>query len=82
MRRRKVKFFENKSQLPEERDLRQYSSKIISRIACKNYGFECSFMTKEDVVKKIIKEFKEHALQEHFIDYPDGILMKSLMSGK
>ena len=62
--------------------MRQYSKKIISKIACKNYGFECSFMTKEDVAEKIIKEFREHALEDHFIDYPDGILMKSLMSEK
>ncbi len=80
MKRRKVKFFENKSPKQEEREMRKDSKKIISKIACKNYGFECSFMTKEDVVEKIIKEFREHAQQDHFIDYPDGILMKSLLS--
>ena len=36
-------------------------------------------MTTEDVAEKIIKEFRDHAQEEHFIDYPDGILMKSLM---
>ena len=36
-------------------------------------------MTSEDVAEKIIQEFREHALEEHYIDYPDGILMKSLM---
>ncbi|HUT06753.1 MAG TPA: DUF1059 domain-containing protein [Nitrosopumilaceae archaeon] len=54
----------------------------MGKLACQNYGFECSFMTAGDAVEKIIEEFREHALQEHFIDYPDGILMKSLMSKK
>ena len=56
--------------------------KITGRLACQNYGLECSFMTTEDAAEMIIKEFREHALEEHFIDYPDGILMKSLKSKK
>ena len=54
----------------------------MGKLACQNYGLECSFMTTEDAAEMIIKEFREHALEEHFIDYPDGILMKSLMSKK
>ena len=55
---------------------------MISKIACKNYGIECDFMTDENEVKRVIKEFREHAIQEHFIDYPEGILMKFLMNKK
>jgi len=54
--------------------------RVRGKLACKNYGFDCSFMTNEMEIKKIIKEFREHAMQEHFIDYPDGILMKSLLN--
>jgi predicted small metal-binding protein len=53
--------------------------KILAKLACKNYGFECDFMTNEDEAEKIIEEFREHTIQEHFIDYPEGILMKFLM---
>ena len=56
--------------------------KVGGKLACQNYGLDCSFMTNERELAKIIKEFKEHTMQEHFIDYPDGILMKFLMSEK
>ena len=51
----------------------------MKKLSCQNYGLPCNFMTTEDVAEKIIQEFREHAQEEHFIDYPDGILMKSLM---
>lgn len=50
--------------------------KVRGKLACKNYGYDCSFMTNEIEIKEIIKEFREHALQEHFIDYPDGIFVE------
>jgi hypothetical protein len=48
------------------------------RITFKNYGIEWDFMTNENEVEKIIKEFSEHIIEEHFIDYPEEILMKFL----
>jgi len=51
----------------------------MKKLSCQNYGLQCNFMTTENVAEKIIQEFREHAMDEHFIDYPDGILMKSLM---
>jgi len=59
----------------------QYSKKE-SKISCKYYGIECNFMTDEKEIKKIIKEFREHSIQEHNIDYPEGILMKGLLPKK
>ena len=53
--------------------------RAMKKLSCQNYGLQCNFMTSEDVAEKIIQEFREHALEEHYIDYPDGILMKSLM---
>lgn len=50
--------------------------KLTGKLACQNYGLDCSFMTTEDAAEKIIKEFREHALEEHFLDYPEGVLMK------
>ena len=35
-------------------------------------------MTKEDVAEKIIQEFREHAKEEHFVDYPEGLLRRFL----
>ncbi|MDH3611485.1 MAG: DUF1059 domain-containing protein [Nitrosopumilus sp.] len=52
--------------------------KIAGKLACQNYGISCSFMTTEDAAEKIVTEFKEHLLDEHFIDYPEGMLRKSI----
>ena len=53
--------------------------KIMAKLACKNYGFECNFMTNEGDVEKVVREFRKHTMEEHFIDYPEGILMKFIM---
>ena len=74
-----IDFFETKPQLPEE-NARQYSKKITSKISCKYYGIECNFITDEKEIKKIIKEFREHSIEEHNIDFPEGILMKCLIN--
>ena len=74
-----VNFFEDIPQLSIEKDVGQYSEKIRRHLTCKNYGFECSFRTNEYEIEKIVEEFREHAMQEHNMDYPAGILKKSLM---
>ena len=51
---------------------------ISGKLACQNYGISCSFMTTEDVAEKIVAEFREHLLDEHFIDYPEGMLRKAI----
>ena len=79
MSKHKVNFFEDKPPLPVEKDTGQYSEKIRGKLTCRNYGFECNFMTSEDEIEKIVEEFREHSVQEHYIDYPAGILKKSLM---
>ena len=82
MSKHKVNFFEEKPQLSVENDTGKYSEKIRKKLTCKNYGFECSFMTSEEEIEKIVEEFREHAVQEHYVDYPAGILKKSLMRKK
>jgi len=54
--------------------------KVRGKLAYRNYGFECNFMTNENEVKKIIREFRDHTMQEHYTDYPHGILMKYLVN--
>jgi predicted small metal-binding protein len=71
-----IHLFEDQSQWLTDKDKKLFSEKVRSNLACKNYGFDCNFITKGDEVEKIIEEFREHTLQEHFIDYPEGIVMK------
>ena len=56
-----------------------HSGKTTKKLTCKNYGFECNFMTSEVEIDKIIEEFREHAVQEHYTDYPAGILKRTLL---
>ncbi|GEM_PF-382405 len=78
----RISFSEDKSQLLTEKDTRQFSEKIMSQLICKNYGFDCNFITNGEEVIKIIKEFRKHTIQEHYIDYPEGVLMKFLRTKK
>ncbi len=64
--------------MPERGNPQQQPNKITSKISCKYYGIECDFITDEKEIAKIIKEFREHSIEEHHIDYPEGILMNFL----
>ncbi len=67
---------EDSLQIFGEKYTRPYSEKLLSKLDCKNYGFDCNFITTGEDIGKIIKEFREHTIQEHYIDYPEGVLMK------
>ena len=75
-------FFEDKPQWITEKETIQFSEKIMSNLSCKNYGFDCNFTTNGPEVRKVIKEFREHTMEEHHIDYPEGILMKFITNKK
>ena len=75
----KVHFFEEKPQLSVEKNTGMDSGKTTKKLNCKNYGFECNFMTSEGEIDKIIEEFREHTKEEHYTDYPAGILKRSLL---
>ena len=49
----------------------------LAKLECKTYGFDCGFDAKGDT-DEVVKAFREHTLQEHGIDYPDGVVMKFL----
>lgn len=53
--------------------------KIMARMACRDYGFECGFETDEDEAEKVIEEFRTHTLEEHHIDYSEGVLMNFVL---
>ena len=56
--------------------------KIMAKMACRDYGFGCSYETNEDIAEKIIEEFRTHILQKHHIDYSEGVLMKFVLRKK
>ena len=73
---------EDNLQILEEKDTRPHSEKLLSKLGCKNYGFDCNFIATGEDVGIIIKEFRKHTIQDHYIDYPEGVLMKFIMNKK
>lgn len=51
----------------------------MSKLVCKDYGFECNFETSNDVTKKVIDEFRKHTLQEYHIDYSKETLTQFIL---
>ena len=72
---------EDNLQILEEKDTRSHSEELLPKLDCKKYGFDCNFITRGKV-EKIIKEFREHTIQKHYIDYPEGVLMKFITNKK
>jgi len=66
----------------EEKDTRPHSEELLPKLDCKNYGFDCNFIAMDENIGKTIKEFREHIMQEHYIDYSEGVLMKFITNKK
>jgi len=59
----------------------EMKKRLMSKLACKDYGFECDFEVSSLDAKDYIKEFQAHTLKMHYIDYSDGALLQ-LMTQK
>ena len=47
---------------------------MIIELVCKDYGFDCDFVSKGEDVDQIMKEFGEHSDEEHGVEYTDNSL--------
>ena len=45
---------------------------------CQNYGFDCNYSISDSDIYKVILDFQKHTLENHYIEYPEGILMRFL----
>jgi predicted small metal-binding protein len=50
----------------------------MRKIACKDYGFECDFISQGNDVDKVISEYATHSTQEHGIEYSVETLIQVL----
>ncbi len=48
------------------------------KLTCKDYGFECEFVS-EGEVEKVLDEFGKHTLDEHGIEYSKEALMQFIL---
>jgi hypothetical protein len=75
VRMKLLHIFKQKICLPDKKERRQEFEEKIFKLECKTYGFDCSFIS-AGKIEKIINEFRGHTFQEHYIDYPEGVLMR------
>ena len=73
---------EDNLQILEEKEARPHSEELLPKLDCENYGFDCNFIATGEDIGKIIKEFRKHTMQEHYIDYPEGVLMEFIRHRK
>ena len=52
--------------------------KIMAKLKCNDYGFECDFVV-EGEMGKVIDEFREHTEEEHGIDYSKEAVTQFLL---
>jgi len=50
----------------------------VIKLTCKDYGFECEFVS-EGEVEKVLDEFGKHTLEEHGIEYSKEALMQFIL---
>jgi len=50
----------------------------VIKLTCKDYGFECEFVS-EGEVEKVLDEFGKHTLDEHGIEYSKEALMQFIL---
>jgi predicted small metal-binding protein len=53
--------------------------KVMPTLACKDYGFECEFVSKGDNIAKVIEEYSKHSTDEHGIEYSKEALMQFII---
>ena len=49
---------------------------------CKNYGFDCDYSIADSDMNKVINDFQKHTSENHYIEYPEGVLMRFLTDKK
>ena len=49
------------------------------KFTCKDYGFDCDFISKAQDVAGAIEEYSKHSIEEHGIEYSKEALMQFII---
>lgn len=49
------------------------------RFICRDYGFDCDFVTKSEDTPGAIEEYSKHSTEEHGIEYSKEVLMQFVL---
>jgi len=50
----------------------------VVKLSCKDYGFECDFVS-EGEIGLVLTNFGKHTIEEHGIDYQQEVLMQFIL---
>ncbi len=51
----------------------------MAKLVCRDYGFECDFVSESEDTGKVIDEYGKHSLDEHGIEYSKESLMQFIL---
>ncbi|MBT4454388.1 MAG: DUF1059 domain-containing protein [Candidatus Nitrosopelagicus sp.] len=54
---------------------------MVIKLVCKDYGYDCDFVTKGENVEDVMKEFGKHSDEEHGLWYSEESL-KQIVQNK
>lgn len=50
------------------------------KVACKDYGFDCEYVTEDKSGSKLIEQLRSHFENEHGIDYSSEFLIQMIVN--
>jgi len=51
----------------------------MTKLVCRDYGFECDFVAEGDDIAKVIEDYGKHSTDEHGIEYSKEALMQVIL---
>lgn len=51
----------------------------MTKLSCRDYGFDCKFEAEEEDVGSLITEFGKHTHEKHGIEYSKEALMQFIL---
>jgi predicted small metal-binding protein len=51
----------------------------VIKLVCRDYGFDCDFVSSGNDVGKVIEEYNTHSTEEHGIEYSKEALMQFII---
>lgn len=51
----------------------------MPRLVCRDYGFDCEFVSDGEDIAKVINDYSKHSEEEHGIEYSKEALMQFII---
>ena len=51
----------------------------MTKLTCKDYGFECDFVAEGTDTSQVLQDFGKHTVEEHGIEYSKETLMQFIL---